>query len=71
MKALLTLLVSFTLFTTAFAQNNAQRDEARRVILGDRNNPYSNDNGRDVVINRGNRDEIGRASCRERVYVLV
>lgn len=52
MKRISTLLLSVTLFTTAFAQTDAEREEAKRVILGERKSstsyPRSGDD-RDVI----------------------
>jgi len=57
MKQIFTLLFSITTFTTVFAQTRAEREEAKRVILGERKEstsyPASNDN-RTVYRDRSN-----------------
>lgn len=55
MKTTLTLFFSF-LLCSAFAQYDAQRDDARRVILGERRDESSKRNdGRDVIVRDDNR----------------
>jgi len=62
MKNILTLLFSLMLVTAAFAQTDAQRDEAKRVILGEKKGSSTSsktDEGRSVVLGRDNRTVYG------------
>jgi hypothetical protein len=67
MKAILTLLFSALLTTTVFAQTNAEREEAKRVILGERRNDPNtpnSDNDRDVVLRDNDRTVYGSRGSR-------
>jgi hypothetical protein len=67
MKKWSTLLLSITIFATAFSQTGAEREEAKRVILGDRKGSTSypkSGNDRDVISDRDDRTVYGRTSRR-------
>ena len=67
MKRWSTLLLSLTLFATAFAQTNAEREEAKRVILGDRKGSTSypkSRNDRDVISDRDDHPVYSKTSRR-------
>lgn len=81
MKHILTLLFSSLLITTAFAQTDADREEAKRVILGEKKTSYPNPgDGRDVVLGGDNRTVYGgterypqrypTASREQRMYAI-
>lgn len=58
MKKIFALLVSFVIVATGFAQTGTQKEEAKRIILGERkgsaSNPFPGDD-RTVYGERGNR----------------
>ncbi|MBD0296616.1 MAG: hypothetical protein ICV84_15690 [Flavisolibacter sp.] len=54
MKKIITLLIAAGAFATAIAQTDSRSEEARRVILGPRQD-YPTQNPRDVVIGRDDR----------------
>jgi len=62
MKYILTLLFTVTLFTAAFAQTDAEREEARRIIFGDKKGstsyPKSGDD-RNVILGGDDRTVYG------------
>lgn len=67
MKKIRTLLLSVTLVTTAFAQTGAEREEAKRVILGERKNSTSypkSGNDRNVILRGDDRTVYGGRSSR-------
>lgn len=66
MKRISTLLLFIILFSTAIAQTDAEREEAKRMILGERKGaayPKSG-NDRDVILGRDNRTVYGGTNRR-------
>jgi hypothetical protein len=70
MKQILTLLVAVLVAATTFAQTDAQKEEAKRVILGEKKGttPYPNTgNDRDVILGGGdNRTVYGGSNYPQR-----
>jgi hypothetical protein len=62
MKNILALFLSLMLVTAAFAQTDAQKEEAKRVILGEKkgsSTPSKTDDGRSVILGGDNRTVYG------------
>lgn len=62
MKNIITLLLSFTLVTAAFAQTETQREEAKRVILGEKKSSTSTSTSKEsrgVILGGDNRTTTG------------
>lgn len=67
MKMIIPLLLSFITVTTVFAQTDAQKEEAKRVILGEKrgstSTPKTSDN-RDVILGGDDRTVNGERGSR-------
>ena len=67
MKTILTLLLSFGVFAAAFAQTDAEKEEAKRVILGERkvSGPVARrDDDRTIILGGDDRTVYGKRSNR-------